>query len=164
MALNAYLALTSAQQGQIIGGSTQAGREDMIVVHEVQHQIRSSRDAASGLATGKRQHKPITITKELDKSSPLLYNILCNNENITEFRLQFWSPSRSGQEVHHFTIELEDATIAGIRFIMPDNRDPELMRLKEYEQISFMYRKITWTYEDGGITAADDWYAERRKR
>ncbi|HET9137098.1 MAG TPA: type VI secretion system tube protein Hcp [Candidatus Kapabacteria bacterium] len=31
----------------------------------------SPRDAASGLATGKRQHSPIRITKEIDKSSPL---------------------------------------------------------------------------------------------
>lgn len=34
----------------------------------------SPRDAASGLPTGKRMHKPLTITKELDKSSPMLYN------------------------------------------------------------------------------------------
>ncbi|MDP3643828.1 MAG: type VI secretion system tube protein Hcp [Bacteroidota bacterium] len=35
-------------------------------------EIVSPRDAASGLPTGKRQHKPFTITKELDKSSPML--------------------------------------------------------------------------------------------
>jgi hypothetical protein len=35
--------------------------------------IVSPRDSASGLPTGKRQHKPIVITKELDKSSPLLF-------------------------------------------------------------------------------------------
>jgi Type VI secretion system effector, Hcp len=34
--------------------------------------IVSPRDPASGLPTGKRMHKPITITKELDKSSPML--------------------------------------------------------------------------------------------
>lgn len=34
--------------------------------------IVSPRDAASGLPTGKRQHKPFVITKEYDKSSPLL--------------------------------------------------------------------------------------------
>jgi len=33
---------------------------------------KSTRDAASGLPTGKRQHKPVTITKPIDKSSPLL--------------------------------------------------------------------------------------------
>lgn len=35
-------------------------------------EVKSPRDAASGLPTGKRQHKPMTITKELDKSSPKL--------------------------------------------------------------------------------------------
>lgn len=34
--------------------------------------IVSPRDAASGLPTGKRQHKPFVFTKEYDKSSPQL--------------------------------------------------------------------------------------------
>lgn len=34
--------------------------------------IGTPRDAASGLATGKRQHGPVTIIKELDKSTPVL--------------------------------------------------------------------------------------------
>lgn len=33
-------------------------------------EIASPRDAASGLPTGKRMHKPFVITKELDRSSP----------------------------------------------------------------------------------------------
>jgi len=37
-----------------------------------EQEIVSPRDAASGLPTGKRQHKPFVITKELDKSSPIL--------------------------------------------------------------------------------------------
>lgn len=34
--------------------------------------IVSPRDAASGLPTGKRQHKPYVFTKQYDKSSPVL--------------------------------------------------------------------------------------------
>lgn len=37
-----------------------------------EQEIVSPRDAASGLPTGKRQHKPFVITKELDKSSLVL--------------------------------------------------------------------------------------------
>jgi len=37
-----------------------------------EQEIVSPRDPASGLPTGKRQHKPFVITKELDKSSPIL--------------------------------------------------------------------------------------------
>jgi len=40
------------------------------------HSVTSPRDAASGLATGKRMHKPMTITKELDKSSPQLFSLV----------------------------------------------------------------------------------------
>lgn len=35
-------------------------------------QSSGKRDAASGQASGKRQHKPITFTKEIDKSSSIL--------------------------------------------------------------------------------------------
>src|SRR5690349_18385178 len=81
------------------------------------------RDPASGLPTGKRQHKPIVITKELDKSSPLLYNALVNNENIPEWELQFWTPQLSaaggvGAEKQHYTIKLTNANIASIAFRM----------------------------------------------
>ena len=34
--------------------------------------LAETRDASSGMATGKRQHKPITITKAIDKSTPAL--------------------------------------------------------------------------------------------
>ena len=35
-------------------------------------EIVSPRDAASGLPTGKRQHKPISISSEVDKTSPIV--------------------------------------------------------------------------------------------
>jgi hypothetical protein len=36
------------------------------------HEIVSPRDVSTGMATGKRQHKPMTITKELDRTAPTL--------------------------------------------------------------------------------------------
>jgi type VI secretion system secreted protein Hcp len=157
MALDAYLELHGSLQGHIKGSSTQIGREDLIIIHEVHHSIVSPRNMTSGLATGKRQHKPLVITKELDKSTPLLYDALVRNENINKFELQFWTPSASGQEVQHYTIELQNASIVEINFTMPNNKVPELMSRKEYEEIAFCYQKIIWTWQDGGITAEDDW-------
>ena len=157
MALNAYLKLKGQTQGDIKGSVTQKGREDKIMVIAVNHEIISPRDAASGLPTGKRQHKPLVITKELDKSSPLLYNVLVNNESLTEFELQFWQPSPTGAEKQHYTIKLTNANIASINFVMANNKHPELMRFAEYEEVAFTYQKIEWTWMDGGITAQDDW-------
>ena len=101
MALNAYLRLKGQTQGDIKGSVTQKGREDTIMVIATSHEVLSPRDAASGLPTGKRQHKPFTITKEVDKSSPLLYGVLVNNENVTEWKLEYWQPSASGKEQQH---------------------------------------------------------------
>jgi len=157
MALNAYLKMTGAKQGDIKGSVTQKGREDTIMVIAVHHEIVSPRDPASGLPTGKRMHKPLVITKELDKASPLLYNVLTNNEDLTKWELKFFQPSATGAEKQHYTITLEHANIASINFVMANNKVPELMKFAEYEEVAFTYRKITWTWVDGGITASDDW-------
>lgn len=157
MALNAYLKLKGQKQGEIKGSVTQKGREGKIMVIAVSHEIISPRDHASGLPTGKRQHKPFIITKELDKSSPLLYNVLVNNENVSEWELQFWQPSATGAEKQHYTIKLTNANIAGIEFRMANNKHPDLMKFAEYEEIAFTYQKIEWVWVDGGITALDDW-------
>lgn len=157
MALNAYLKLKGQKTGAVNGSVTQKGRENSIAVIALSHEITSPRDPASGLPTGKRMHKPLVITKELDKSSPLLYNILVNNENITEFELKFWQPSTTGAEKQHYTIKLTNANIATINFRMANNKHPDLMKFAEYEEIAFTYQKIEWTWTDGGITAMDDW-------
>ncbi len=157
MALNAYLRLTGETQADILGSVTQAGREDSIMVIGCSNEVVSPRDAASGLPTGKRQHKPLVITKEIDKSTPLLYYSLINNENITAWELQFWQPSSAGPEVQFYTIKLTNASIAGIRGEMLNNKYPENMPHKEREHVSFVYQKIEWTWMDGGISAEDDW-------
>jgi type VI secretion system secreted protein Hcp len=157
MALNAYLTLTGETQGKVNGSVTQAGREDTMEVIGFNHEVKSPRDAASGLPTGKRQHKPIILTKAVDKATPLLMNILTNNENITEWTLRCWRPSRSGKEEQYYTIELVNASIASIQIEQLNNKYPENMRHEVREHIAFTYQKIIWTWNDGGITAEDDW-------
>jgi type VI secretion system secreted protein Hcp len=164
MSLNAYLKLKGQKQGEIKGSVTQKGREGKIMVIAVNHEVISPRDAASGLPTGKRQHKPFVITKELDKSTPLLMNALTNNENIPEWELQFWAPQLSattgtGAEVQHYTVKLTNANIASINFRQLNNKNPELSRYAEYEEVAFTYQKIEWTWVNGGLTATDDWEA-----
>lgn len=162
MALNAYLKLKGQKSGQIKGSVIQKGRENMIEVNAYSHEIVSPRDAASGLPTGRRMHKPFVITKELDKSSPILYNVMVTNETLTEFELKFFAANsgsrvNAGAEVNHYTIKLTNANIASIRSVMRNNNDAELAKFPVEEEISFTYQKIEWTWVDGGITALDDW-------
>jgi type VI secretion system secreted protein Hcp len=162
MALAAYLTLKGQKSGAIKGSVTQKGKENTIAVIAVSHEIVSPRDTQSGLPTGKRMHKPFSITKELDKSSPLLYNMLVTNENITEFTLRFYTPQIKavggvGTEAQSYTVKLTNAKIASIDFRMDNIRHPDLAKFEDYEVIAFTYQKIEWTWTDGGITASDDW-------
>ncbi|MDB5049600.1 MAG: uncharacterized protein JWO30_2671 [Fibrobacteres bacterium] len=159
MALNAYLKLKGQKSGDIKGSVTQKGREDSVMVIAVSHEIISPRDAASGLPTGKRMHKPFIITKEMDKATPLLYNVLTKNENITEMHVDFFRPDKGGVETKAYTIKLTNANISSIDFRMANNKHPDLMKFAEYEEVAFTYQKIEWTWHAGNIMADDDWEA-----
>lgn len=156
MASDAYLKMKGQKHGDIKGSVTQKGREGTIMVIAAEHEIVSPRDAASGLPTGKRMHKPFVITKELDKSSPILYDMLVTNEIISDWELQFWASSKAGVEIQRYTVKLTGASISDIKFHMPNNKVPDTAKLSEYEEVSFTYQKIEWTWMDGGITAQDN--------
>ncbi len=124
----------------ITGQKTGDFSQTPIDVTAVSHEIVSPRDAASGLPTGKRQHKPITITMEIGPTTPLLLNALVTNENLTSVLIGLL---RNGQTVE--TIKLTNASVS------------DYVEQGGNTLISFTYQKIEWTWTDGGITAQDDW-------
>jgi type VI secretion system secreted protein Hcp len=159
MALNAFLRLVGAKQGEIKGSTTQKGREGKIAVIAVSHEILSPRDASTGQAAGKRRHEPLVITKELDRATVPLRSMQVSNESAKEWELQFWRPSTTGGETQYLTIKLTNATIASSEMLMPNNKDPDLARFETFEEIAFTYSRIEWTWTDGGLVAADDPFA-----
>jgi len=162
VALNAYLKLVGQKSGEIEGSVTQKGREGKIMVIAASHDIATPFDAASGMPTGRRMHKPFVITKELDRASVALHQLQTDNENLREWELQFWTPqlraaSGTGAEVQYFTITLANAVVSEINMQMPNNKHPDLMKLDTFEEVAFNYETIQWTWTDGGLTASDNW-------
>jgi type VI secretion system secreted protein Hcp len=163
--LSAFLTLTGQKQGQIKGSVTQKGREGTIEVIAVSHSILSPRDAASGLPSGKRMHKPLIITKELDMATPALLSAVTSNENISKWELNFFLTAYNdrtqsvGTEMNNYVIKLTNASICSYDFRGPNNKHPDLMKFKEYEEVAFVYEQIEWTWIKGGITSGDSWIA-----
>ena len=58
MALNAYTGLDGQKQGNVKGSVTQDKAAETAPEEEAAAEVISPRDAASGLPTGKRMHKP----------------------------------------------------------------------------------------------------------
>jgi type VI secretion system secreted protein Hcp len=158
VALNASLRLVGQKSGKIQGSVTQKGREGTIAVIASSHAILSPRDPATGLATGKRQHRPLSITKELDRSTPILRSVLTSNETLTTCDLLFYRADRTtGIEAQYFTIRLTNASIASVEMQMPNNKQADLAALETFEEVTFVYQRIEWTWTEGGVAAADDW-------
>ncbi len=108
MTPTAYLHLVGQKQGLITGSVTSKAHQGSIAVIAIAHEIACPHNAASGLPTGKRLHKPFVITKELDRLSPLLYSILTTNETITTWELVFGSPAQRVPK--HHTIRFSSRT------------------------------------------------------
>lgn len=155
--LNAYMTAKGQSQGEIKGSATQKGREGKIVVIAVDHSLLSPTAPASGMATGRVQHQPLLVTKEVDRASVGLRNALLNNERLTDVTLQFWQPQMrgglGGSEVMYYSITLKNARVVSMRHVMPNNRDPALATRAAYEEVGLLYENITWTWSDGGLSA-----------
>jgi len=48
------------------------------------YQVQAPPDPSSGAMTGRRQHEPITITKEIDIASPKLMTVLANSVRLLQ--------------------------------------------------------------------------------
>lgn len=95
---------------------------------------------------GRATFDPLVITKNLDAASPLLFKALANGEIIRSCTLRIFRTS-GGDKVEFYTIKLFDA------FIVDVSTDGAAMEDRFTERVSFLYRKIEWTYvtlgEDG---------------
>ncbi len=108
-----------SKQGEITGSSTHkdggSNFEKGMMCHAFNYAVKSQFDASSGQATGRRTHTPISIVKEVDNASPLLWSALCSNEAFTTATLSFAKPSTGVSSFTPRKIELRNGAITGIR-------------------------------------------------
>lgn len=165
-----YMSIEGKTQGKITDGASsedsvgnigQEGHENEVLVQAFDHKILVPRDPQSGQPTGQRVHQPLTITKVYDKSSPMLYQALTTGERL-KVKVKWFRTSSAGSQEHYFTHELEDAIIVDISAHMPNCQDPGQAHFTHLENVSFTYRKITWTHEVAGTSGSDDWRAPKK--
>jgi type VI secretion system secreted protein Hcp len=148
-----YLKVEGTKQGQFKGEVERNGSR-WIEITAFSAGVQSPRDAATGQASGKRQHKPIVITKEIDKASPQLLQAVTTNEVLKEVVIQSVRPEPKGKEQVYQTITLTNAVISKVKGFSGKNKNEE-------EQFQFTFQKIEVTNLQGTKTATDDWLASK---
>ncbi len=118
-------------------------------------------DHATGQSSGKRQHKPITIRKEVDSASPLYLTALANNKVFPKLHLNFQKTNGQGTTELYCKITLTNAALVSLgRKPVPHNPSAgQPNTTNELEEIQFTFQKIEYTWKKGGISFSDSWDA-----
>jgi type VI secretion system secreted protein Hcp len=159
MAQSVHLFL-KANGKDVKGESTQQSmsRADSIECVSFNSGVTSHREAASGMATGRRQHEPITIRKRIDKASPLLAKALVSNETIEGvFKFYRPNPAGDGTTEQFFTVAIKGGRVFEQKLMILNTLSPEEAAEPPLEEVGFVFQTITWTYTNGGIEHEDSW-------
>jgi len=152
-----FLTVTGQTQGSIEGSCTIKGHEKTMLIQAVEHVIEIPKSPQTGLPTGKRVHGALILTKELDKSSPKLFQALTSGEQLTDVKLSYYRISAAGKEELYYTTELKNAIITSARTWVPNCLDGAHKTMGHMEDISFTYETIIDTWTPDGIEAQDSW-------
>jgi len=126
------------------------GREDSALCQEFKYKL-------SLPPNSERVHSPVTITKALDRTSPLLYASLCGNKPLDKVTFKFYRITPTGHEEHFYTIELENALIVEVEPWMPNALDESKADHPYMENVSFRFKRIRWEWLPDGIESEDGW-------
>jgi type VI secretion system secreted protein Hcp len=132
------MTVTGQNQGAFTTGKA-------IQVLDISHEIISPRDPASGQATGRQQHKAISVTMLWGPTTPKFLTALVTNENLTSVLIGLLQTSSRAAPTQVATIKLTNASVS------------HFVQNGQTVQFDMTYQKITWTWVDGGITAQDEW-------
>jgi type VI secretion system secreted protein Hcp len=133
---------------------TAAAGESTLEIYGFSHEVLSPRDAASGLPTGKRQHKPFRILKRVDEASGMLLGSMLTGERIPSVVVTSFTRER-GRWVPSRVIRLDDVSVAAVGqnpAASSGNGDTTVT-----EEVALYYDEISWEYPQSGTEHSDDW-------
>lgn len=141
------MTINGAQQGAFPGA-----KDGTIGGVRFSHAVRSPRDAASGLPTGKRQHSPVVFTKPMGVASPQIFKALVDNENLPSVTINL----PGGERGAGYRVKLTNAAVSEVKQYTEGTGSGSTV----LEDVSFTYQKIEVQDLGTGTLAADDWMAQ----
>ncbi len=154
MAAEFYVTIEGTKQGALAGESVRPKHEGSLEGVAFHYSVAHPRDAASGMATGRRIHQPITFVKQWGAASPQIFQALVSNETITSALFEFVRTDDNGEEVVFHTIKVSSARVTEIEQFSDDSESAPSG--KWLEKVSLVFQKIEVVNVDGHTSATDD--------
>jgi len=145
-----FVAAKGKKQGALKGESTREKREDRFAALALDYELRSPRDPATGQASGKRQHSPLSVVKEWGAASPQLFQALVTNEVLETVDIDCYGVLESGEKALVHKVKLSNATVTSIGQSGGGEAGP-----RELETVAFTFEKIEHLTPAGATLASD---------
>ncbi len=158
MAYEFYVTVKGQKQGDFKNETPREKHKGKIPGISFHYQVSSPRDSASGQASGKRTHHPVTFVKEWGPSSPQFFQALTTNEVLPTVLFEFVKTDKNGEEYVYYTIKLVNATVSNYKQFLTPPAVSTTHDVSELEEIAFTFQRIEVESKDGKTMAVDDWY------
>ncbi|MBW1246632.1 Hcp family type VI secretion system effector [Pseudomonas tolaasii] len=161
MAYHGYMSIKGKSQGLIsagcstqdsIGNKCQEGHTDEIMVMSFNHNMLNTGNVRAST------HGPVVITKNIDKSSPLLAVALSNREELSCV-INFYRTSQFRQLEKYHTVDIRGCIITSLTIEVP--HAVLLTDVEAQEHLAIRYREIIWTHHLAGTSGYGSWEAAR---
>lgn len=153
MSTPAHLWLEDENGSPIVGSCLMPLRLGSIELKSFSHGVTIPVDPNWGKLTGTRVHSPITIVKEFDQTTPLLYRAVCEGRTMKKATIKMYRILESGIEPEYFNIILENVKFTTVAPYL----SPNGMSSTHLETLELRYEAITWKYMEGNIIYRDSW-------
>ncbi len=160
MAYEFYVTVEGTKQGKFKQETHREEHAGKIAGVGFRYSVLSPRDAATGMAGGKRIHRPITFVKPWGAASPQFFQALCTNEILKSVLFEFINHDQNGQRYVFHTINVTNASVSEIeQYVVDEAPGNEAHEAQPtLEKISMTFQKIELENKDGQTMAADDWF------
>ena len=144
-----FVVIEGTKQGKFKGEAREPHAHQLAAL-EFEYEVKSPRDIASGQASGKRQHRPIVITKEWGPATPQLFQACVTNEVLKSVVLDCYGSSEEQTDELVHTVKLTNATVSRVDHRYDSQRG-------HFEKVELTFQKIELSSTISKLTATDDW-------
>ncbi len=139
------------------GESKDEMHRDWIDIESWSWGVSRNSDRASGLPTGKRQHRPLNFTKYVDKATPKLFEFCTEGNNAKEVTIELTRTDADGQQVTYLLIHLENVRVSSYNISGGSDDGGDI---RPTESVTLNYERIRFTHIESGVEHSDDWRAK----
>ncbi len=146
-----------ASSKESIGSYYKEDHMDKISVQGFEQKSVLPIDRRNGQVTGVRRYEYVEITKLIDKSSPLLAQLLSQPTDLN-IHVEFYrSPDEtsSGEPVRYFQIKMAEAKLVSMELSSPNAMDPANDHYMAMEKLQFSFNAVAWKHDVSGTETVD---------